>query len=777
MNAAPDQDRPHRRPGRVLAVVRHPAVRVGALLLVIALDLAIPLMYAREWERVLPTMHLDGAFQTASGLFRLDAGEWPGKDFLPYLGIAPVALLYPVFVLRGGDLAATVFAGRFMTLLALQLVFGVLAALVFRRRSAWTFAWAAAVPVLVLELASLSWQHLLAFDTTCGGCLGMVALASDPGASLRPIRTFAPYALAGIAFLVMGSRWSLRTRLAIVGASAGVVAALWSNDYGLVSGGLVVAVVGLSVLLSRDEKRLAGLVPLGGAAIVAYLVAGFGATAGHFLPYLSYHFSDVRGDQFWYFGPWNEETRVYSVGDLLRIMAGEAAIYPLAVLAAVLAHAAWRRDLPALLLAYVGTTLFLGGAVSTFGGHSGTYFWAFVLWGYVVTGLTVVRLVPLLLRRLGRSLPAERVGRAGAALRFAVVASLVVTLVLADRVAVASGQEAGRALVTDPAFTFEPRLGGYLDSRFVAHVDRFRDREDAVVEEYMGLAGALTGPKSDLPFDSVIAALGSQREVFAARMAERPDVVVTTSPSMDEWITWNLSANWWFYRTLFQGYAPEQTSPYTVVWERDDPVTWDEVPCRVGESAIEVDAPAAGLYEVTVDYRGPGQHARAYTSVQNNINMVLTGEGFVALDPGATTQQIPVMIHDAGSGTTELPVRDVAGGDDPVTTFVSCSAASVTVPDGAETWTVYSRLFQTPADHHDANWVAGVARTGAGVLVPNTLANYEDLKAAEEIRFSDGDTRAIESIDRGGLFIGVGLDGPALDPGIAGFPKRYELLP
>jgi hypothetical protein len=180
---------------------------------------------------------------------------------------------------------------------------------------------------------------------------------------------------------------------------------------------------------------------------------------------------------------------------------------------------------------------------------------------------------------------------------------------------------------------------------------------------------------------------------------------------------------------------------------------------------------------VTLDYEGPGRNARAYTMVQNNINMVLTGEGFVALDPGATTQQIPVMVHDAGSGTTVLPLRHVAGGDDPVTTFVSCSAASVTVPDGAETMDVYSRLFRTPADFYNPNWAAGVSRTGAALLVPNTLANHEDLEAAEEVRFPDGDVRAVESIERGGLFITVRLDGPPLDPAVAGFPKRFELLP
>ncbi|MGY1804719.1 hypothetical protein ACI78T_15670 [Blastococcus sp. SYSU D00922] len=777
MTAAPEQDHGHRRPGRVRTVVRHPATRWAALLLLIALDLAIPLAYAREWERVLPTMHLDGAFQTASGLFRLGAGEWPGRDFLPYLGIAPVALLYPVFELRGGDLAATVFAARFTTLVALQIVFGVLAALVFRRRSAWVFAWAAAVPVLVLEIASLSWQNLLSFDETCGGCLGLVALAGDPGTSLRPIRTFAPYALAGIAYLVMGSGWRLRTRSAVVGACAGVVGALWSNDYGLVSAGLLLAVLGLHVLGARGERRVLAIGLLGGSAVLAYVAAGFGATAGHFVTYLRYNFSDVRGDQFWYFGPWDEASRVYSVGDLLRIMAGEAAVYPLVVLAAVLAHAAWRRDLAALLLAYTGTTLFLGGVVGTFGGHSGTYFWAFVLWGYIVTALAAARLLPMLLVRAARSLHPDLGGRVAAGLRVAVVVSLVVTLVLVDRAAVTAGRAAGRALVADPAYTFEPRLGGFLDSRFVEHVDEFRDRDAAVVEEYMGLAGALTGSKTDLPFDSVIAAVGSQREVFADRMAERPDVVVTTAPQMDEWITWNLSANWWFYRTLFQGYAPEQTSPNTLVWKRDEPVRWTSTPCRVGSSGIELDAPSAGMYEVTLRYTGPGRNARAYTMVQNNINMVLTGEGFVALDPGAAMQRIPVVVNEPGTGTTRLPLRDVPDRAAGLTALHSCSASSVAVPDGARTMELFSRLFRTPAIYSDWDWTAGVSRTEPVLLVPNTLVNQDDLQSAGAIRFSDGEVRTIDDVEPGGIFIRVVVDGPPLDPTVAGYPNRFELLP
>lgn len=63
----------------------------------------------------LPTQHLDGAFQTASALFRIENGEIIGKDFLPYLGLGPFLILFPFFKIAGGNLFASVFAAKFIT--------------------------------------------------------------------------------------------------------------------------------------------------------------------------------------------------------------------------------------------------------------------------------------------------------------------------------------------------------------------------------------------------------------------------------------------------------------------------------------------------------------------------------------------------------------------------------------------------------------------------------------------------------------------------------------
>ena len=102
---------------------------------------------------------------------------------------------------------------------------------------------------------------------------------------------------------------------------------------------------------------------------------------------------------------------------------------------------------------------------------------------------------------------------------------------------------------------------------------------------------------------------------------------MTTAPQATDWVTWNLSANWWFYRDLFQGYTPVRTSPQTLGWTPATPATWAGVPCRTEGSEVVVEAPAAGLYEVTLRYQGPGRGARAFTMVQNDVNVAVDAGG------------------------------------------------------------------------------------------------------------------------------------------------------
>jgi hypothetical protein len=650
----------------------------------VLLSFAVLVAASMAWRgsHEVPTWHMDGAFQTASGLFRLADGQVPGRDFLPYLGIAPILMLYPVFALLGGELTDTVFTARLVTLLAFEAVVGVLALLIAGRRPLRALAWGSAAAALLIVAAELVEPRLwAALD-------GLLTAAAVPGNSLRPIRAFAPYLLAAVAYTALSGGWTVR-RAAVVGASAGLVAALWSNDYGPVSGTLLLAAVTVHALRHSWSPRMRGMAALYGGAAAGYVGAGLAATAGHFTSLLAYNFSDVRSDQFWYFGPWGEPSRVFTMGDLMRILTAENALSSLAVLVTVTSYALVRRGLGSLLVTFLGTATLMGGVTATVGGHAANYFWAFVFWGHAVSAVALVRLAAHALAHV----PAHRM--LTRALRVTVTVAMVAVMVVAGGAIAQHARQAGGVLAADPRYHYDEALGGFLDSAFISQVRTARETEPRAVEEYLGLSGVVDGPQTAL-VDSVIAALGRQREPFAAQLAERPELVVTTAPDTTNWVTWNLSANWWFYRDLFRGYAPVLTSPQTVSWTPVEPTDWTEVPCRTEDAQIVVETPDAGLYEVALQYKGPGRIARAFTMVENHINIASDARGFVSLDPGGREQRFPVAVRDPGSGVTVLDTRDISADDGPLTRLESCTAAAITYPVNADTADVYSRLPAPP---------------------------------------------------------------------------------
>jgi hypothetical protein len=78
--------------------------------LIVALTVGIITIVGLKASIDIPIFHIDGAFQTASSLFRLDSGQLPGRDFYPYLGVGPLLAIFPIFKIGGSDLSATIFA-------------------------------------------------------------------------------------------------------------------------------------------------------------------------------------------------------------------------------------------------------------------------------------------------------------------------------------------------------------------------------------------------------------------------------------------------------------------------------------------------------------------------------------------------------------------------------------------------------------------------------------------------------------------------------------------
>jgi hypothetical protein len=761
---------------------RRPSRRAVLLALLLLVDVAVPAVIAWTSALTVPTYHLDGAFQTASGLFRLADGDVPGRDFFPYLGIGPLVVLFPIFLLLGGDLTASVFAAHFVALVSAQIIVAVLVSLVLRRRSAWVFGLAAAVPLVVAAVIGV-WSGYRTVEAACGNCLTLIQYASDPGHSLRPLRAMAPYLLTLVAAAALFGTWRERTRMLAVGAATGVVAALWSNDYGLVSAGLMVLLVTALQVAGRRAGWQRSVLVLWGTSLLAFLVAGFAATLGWFVPYLEYNLIDVRGDQFWYFGAWDEQYKVFSPGDLLGVMSAEHALVGLVVLAAVGVVALRRRSLTWMLVGYLGVSTLAGGVTATVGGHAAYYFWAFRVWATVVAALGLVLLLryELVLHRPALAGLWQRSLR----LRRAAVALTVVALLGASAFAVGDAARQRISLASDEDFVFDEGFDGYLDAEYADHVALARRLDDRVVEEYFGLWSVADGPDPELSVDAVIHALGDQRGAFAARLSEHPEHVVTTTPEeSDGWANWNLSANWWFYRELLRSYVPEPTAPMTLVWNRTQAVAWKSVPCVVKGYHLELSAPSSGLYEVQLDYRGPGRNGRAFSMVRTNLDAPMA-DGYLALDPGATSQDFPVYVHEPREGMTYLPLKDVPERDGKrLTELVGCTASAIAYPDEEETMGAIGGMLRandvlpywgTPVDASFGKWEKGVSTETAALLVPNTTKNMRAFLAADGVRFANDDERTIEQVTVTPKWLSVALSGKVLDPDDAAYPQPFWL--
>lgn len=752
--------------------------RVALIALLLLFNISVGVLVAANVSVIAPTNHLDGAFQTSNGLIRIAQGEAPGRDFFPYLGIGPIYVLFPLFFVLGGTTSAAVFSSQFAVMIALQLV-AVSIGLFITRRTTLLFATSVAavatVGILLVVQTTPLWQ-----GTALDGPLGALSIAAGSGNSLRPIRALAPILLALIALVALASRRRSRTQAAVIGASAGIVAAIWSNDFALVPAVLLLMTV-TALKLFAPRWRIRDLAVMWLTAVLACVVAGFVATAGSFIAYESYNYSDVLSTQAWYFGPWARNTRVFSVADFLAALSTTGALVPFVILVTVIVIALVKRERFSVLLAYSGGALFAGGCTGIIGGHVDLYFTHFQVWAILTAIGAVTHLVARAVVSAATRHPALPLSRLIRKSSIPGTAILVIAAVVTTANSATTFQTTKTYAEESGYFVWTPEFGAYLDKAFINHMDVTAPAGGDLIEEYAGLSTAAYGatPSS---IDSVIHALGSKRAVFEDVVESQPSQIITTAPQLSiEWVTWNVSANWWFYRHLFKSYAPVQTSPTTLDWTPAAPQVWPDVPgCTVDEDGtVAFTAPVDGLYEITLDYIGPGSRSRAFTEVQNKINVAMGSDGYVALDPGATSQSYPTY---APHGLATLSSYDVSGSSDRLTKFAGCSVKRIVPPSRSGVSAVLCSIFthcSTPAPVTDENWNQGVSTgTRAAVIIEATAALVAEAKASDSVQFANGETRQISHVDQASVpgYVVLRLDGDPLASDQVGSSHPFVFL-
>ncbi len=622
---------------------------------------AVGLWYViRTITLVLPTWHVDGAFQTASALFRLDSGQFPGRDFLPYLGLTTVYVPYLPFKAAGSDLAASATAAYFVIMAAsagtIALVMRLIAPKIPSAR-------VLAVALIVVPLA---------LGAAKGGFLGramyeIILGQAEPGNSMRPLRSFAPYLSAALLLLVMARVRAPHVRSLCFGAIGGGIL-WWSNDYGPPAAAMAALVMAID--LTRNGRWTVANVVAGGAGAGAMFAATVTLlTAGHPLPFLDYLVNGVGRDQWWYYGPWLDG-RLFTPADF-GILVTPPHIFAAAVLAVFSVRVARTRDPGEAMLALIGWAVLAGGLIAFAGGHlEPGYFSAIRWWAALVFAGYAVKWIWSRLET----------GRVGAFVARHGTRALGAVVLLYAGTGIAAYAWRGDRLSRDPAMYREAGLGGFLPIEWRAYMARADTPRQGFVEEYWGLWSALRRQNLGR-VDSTIHALGNERAAFAGLIEAKPPLVVSSRP----WATWgyqgwSLSANWWFWGPLLRDYRIDIVAPKTFLWVRAKQPDWTPAPCRVStdRKRIFIDGPGE-FFEVRIAYRVLPAPRRLLMA-QNGLGKQ---DGWFPLDPAGTTARFPVLLdaraRQTGISFMTLPAH---AGEPRVTLGPTCVAMRIAVtPD------------------------------------------------------------------------------------------------
>lgn len=565
----------------------------------------------------LPTNHLDGAFQTASGLYRLNSGQIAGRDFFPYLGIGPTLIVYPIFGFFGADLHASQLSAQFTTILISALMFFVVGYLIGDRSR--EFALVSVFIYLCLSTLSIVLNYRLDF----------LEFTINPGNSLRPIRSglVAIVACLAIIYLNLSRRGSFYASAAVATLMFSIIL-LWSNDYAYVT--LLIMAPFFIMLVASNESASRCITKILIVIIFTFLILTVSTWGGYF-EYLNFNFHDVRGDQWWYFPPYSERFRILKLIEFYNIF-GLEDIASLLFLLTLIIYSMLRKSRNFLFLAMMGLNYLLGGAVASIGGHHGEYFQAFRSWSLITLGL-------ILLWHLFKIFAKFNLLKSG-------LIFYVITIPIAVQSAYSITEEY-KAILADNNLYRDDDLGGYLNKEWKTLFQKLNFQDQKIKEEYWGLLSAKYRLIPSGKVDSIIHALGAQRAKFINE-SNSADIITTTNPGFSlDWQTWSLSQNFNFYYDIVNSREVIQKNDQILIWGgRQDYKLTKPFECHSDGKYIYLQSGASKeqVGYVIFNYNG-ASNSRSIRLIENRISIGgIDTMGYVSLPSSGGRAMIPVKI-------------------------------------------------------------------------------------------------------------------------------------
>ncbi len=708
----------------------------------------LSLTYAAQQSIYIPLVQMDGAFQTASGLFRINDGYMPGRDFYPYLGLLLTWVLYPIFWLSGADLSSTVFASHFMVFFGTSF-------------SVFSFCYFSRDKNLII---SLIFSILFSFIVACAyERLNIVLLERvTPGNSLRPLRAFVAPLILTLVFLCIEKIKSLRIQIPTVSLLCGG-ALLWSNDFGYPTA-MVAGVLYLYCLRRKSAMTMANVAIFVILSGLSFFFLSAILTAGNPLSMLMYNI-DIARDQSWYFSPGDERFHIYTLSGLFS-----AFIIPfigIKTLALPLLIVAYLRTKKIKLLFQfsIGFVFFSGAIISAVGGRiDPAYAGAYNFWVYSLVLIYAVNFIVLIIKFRERF-----IGFDGVYKYSPIFLMLIGSLVLSYRVNVI--RDDIFAAQNNNDYTYDAKLGGFIPWSWGDYLkDALRDDRPAI-EDFWGIRSAYQHSYANAPTDAVIHALGSKREKFNAA-ARGSDVIITASPAVaGAFMDWLVSVNWVFYSNILENYSLERRFIYSDKWVRSDKKLWPAQPCSVTNAGISLPGAKPGYYDVSILFDRSAITGAGFYTIKNNINFTYAANGYVPVNRYVDTFRFPAAVINTPENDVEFNTGKVGVVNG--LAISSCSARKIVGVD--EFWfpEIDPGKLATPYGLTDMNWTNGVSNTSAAFFLLKTPVIK--IIPGDHITFKNGDVREVVSVTESGQYLNVNLTGDKLDGNSVGYPNKIAI--
>jgi hypothetical protein len=722
-------------------------IRILLVYVIVALSISICVFAALTASINVPTFHLDGAFQTASGLFRLDSGQLPGRDFYPYLGIGPLFAIFPIYKIVGADLAATVFAAKFLTIFLGWFAVSVLWHLLLRPANIFCSIIGGSLVFFGFEFIT---DKLLIENP--------LSFMMDPGNSLRPVRSALPYLMAIILYFIIKKFENNNFRNFLIGGVLGV-ALLWSNDFALPTF-LVFFTFSFFYFYFFEKtswKQSAAKIIV--ISLIIWVALLHVVTSGHSFDLLRYNFIDVAKDQWWYFGPYGPNFRIFEIRDFFKLLSVKN-YFPIIVIFFVMILSLKYKKIELYFVALIGLTLFAGGTLASIGGHLGGYFGGLYFWGTVTS-------VVLFFKAL--VLAADRTKWFSSFYLFLFLFSAFLMLIFIADNTWRDYRKNFDTAQSDPEKFYVNELGGFIHNDYSGYVKyALQHREKVATEDYWGLWSSLHRNFPPWPVDSVIHALGGVRQL-SEKSLESTDFVITTRYLISpDWHPWNLSQNFWFYGNLFSNWKPVFISPSTVVWSREKfDSNFQSVECKISSDkmSIIINTNDFGFYKIHLSYSSSGK--RHLVQFKNNISYAVDASGYISLMPGAHRSVFPVRI--SGQTGNQFDIRALGKA------AVSISECTATRFNHMSEELLSESMFSKEAFTLSDEEVNAAVKEFPIFIVENNFEKRNKYSINSVVKFENGEQRNIVYASEHGAHLAVWVKGSVLDIDKIGSPDKFEV--